>query len=90
MVGLGETDEEVEAALREVFEAGATSITIGQYLPPSRSHLQVERYVKPEQFETYAKVARKIGYTYVASAPLVRSSYRAEELNLRGGLDTSR
>lgn len=88
MVGLGEEDAEVESALREVYEAGATSITIGQYLPPSRAHLPVDRYVEPERFDHFGKVAREIGYTFVASAPLVRSSYRAEELNLKGGLET--
>jgi len=87
MVGLGETDEEVIEALREVFSAGATSITIGQYLSPSRGHLTVDRYVSPETFEMYAKEARGIGYTHVASAPLVRSSYRAEELAGSGKLD---
>jgi len=84
MVGLGETDEEVLAALREVRKVGVTSMTIGQYLPPSRAHLPVERYVPPETFEMYAREAKGMGYTHVASAPLVRSSYRAEEL-LRDG-----
>ena len=87
MVGLGETDDEVVDALGQVYDAGARSITIGQYLPPSRSHLQVQRYVEPAVFDEYAAAAREIGYTHVASAPLVRSSYRAEELNQSGQLE---
>lgn len=88
MVGLGESDEEVLDALREVRAVGVTSMTIGQYLPPSRAHLSVERYVPPETFEMYAREARAMGYTHVASAPLVRSSYRAEELVREGSLKT--
>jgi lipoic acid synthetase len=86
MVGLGETDEEIVDALKQVYDAGATSITIGQYLPPSRTHLPVDRYVEPAVFEEFAREARRIGYTHVASAPLVRSSYRAEELGREGSL----
>ncbi len=86
MVGLGETDDEVLEALRAVREAGASSITIGQYLPPSRAHLPVDRYVPPETFARYAEEARTMGYSHVASAPLVRSSYRAEELMAGGSL----
>jgi lipoic acid synthetase len=87
MVGLGETDDEVLEALREIRTVGVVSMTIGQYLPPSRAHLPVKRYVTPETFEMYANEARAMGYTHVASAPLVRSSYRAEELVRKGSLD---
>ncbi len=80
MVGLGETDEEIQKTMKLAREAGVVSITIGQYLAPSGHHLPVVRYVTPEQFEQYEEYAKSIGYEYVASGPLVRSSYRAEEL----------
>ena len=80
MVGLGETDDEVFQTLRELRENKVSIVTIGQYLPPSNSHWALDRYVEPEQFEAYAKFASEIGFEFVASAPLVRSSYNAEEL----------
>ncbi len=83
MVGLGETDAEILETMRQAREAGAVSITIGQYLAPSQSHTPVDRFVEPEQFDRYAAAARDMDYEYVASAPLVRSSYRAEELSSR-------
>lgn len=79
MVGLGETDEEIHDTLRDIRGAGATAITIGQYLQPTRDHLPVARFVEPERFAVYAQWARELGYEHVASGPLVRSSYRAEE-----------
>ncbi len=78
MVGLGETDEQVRATLVDLFEAGVKRATIGQYLQPTAKHLPVERYVTPEQFDIYAQWAQEIGFTHIASAPLVRSSYMAE------------
>lgn len=80
MVGLGETDDEVEQTLREMHEAGVQILTIGQYLPPTREHWPVHRYPTPEQFEAWEQLARDIGFTAIASSPLVRSSYRADEL----------
>jgi len=80
MVGLGETDEEVLDTLRELKENKVSILTIGQYLPPSNGHWKLDRYVEPEKFDEWAKFARKIGFDFVASAPLVRSSYNAEEL----------
>ncbi|MGB9589343.1 MAG: lipoyl synthase [candidate division WOR-3 bacterium] len=80
MVGLGETDEEIAETLRDIREAGATSVTIGQYLQPTRDHLPVVRFVEPERFVMYARWAKEMGYEHVASGPLVRSSYRAEEI----------
>lgn len=77
MVGLGEREAEVVAAMRRLFDAGCRFLTIGQYLPPSRSHLPAEEYVPPERFEALGSAARAIGYTGVLSGPLVRSSYRA-------------
>lgn len=80
MVGLGETDEEVERTIRDLREAGASLLTIGQYLPPSNQHWPVRRYVEPATFERWKELALAEGFSFVASAPLVRSSYNAEEL----------
>ena len=80
MVGLGETDEEVIEVLRDLRAHDVNMLTIGQYLQPSKYHLPVERYVTPEQFGIYAKTAKELGFTHVASGPLVRSSYHADRL----------
>jgi len=80
MVGLGESDEELEEAMEDLREAGVELLTLGQYLQPSPRHLAVERFVSPEGFEAYARLAQKMGFVYVASGPLVRSSYKAAEL----------
>ncbi|MBN55165.1 MAG: lipoyl synthase [Euryarchaeota archaeon] len=77
MVGLGETDGEVEEALEMIREAGVDMVTIGQYLQPSYKHLPVDRFPEPERFADWDRVAREIGFGAVASGPLVRSSYRA-------------
>lgn len=77
MVGFGETEEEVIAVFRDLFDAGCRSITVGQYLSPSREHLPVTEYVKPERFDALAAEARRIGFETVLSGPLVRSSYKA-------------
>jgi len=78
MVGLGETDQEVFDLIGELAEAGVEAITIGQYLRPRMDNFPVQRYVEPEIFEMYAAEAHRLGFKYVASAPLVRSSYFAE------------
>lgn len=80
MVGLGESDDEVEQTLRDLRSVGVNIVTIGQYLPPSNTHWPLQRYVTPEKFDEWAEYARKLGFDQVASAPLVRSSYRAGEL----------
>ena len=80
MVGLGETDAEVETTLRDMHAAGVQILTIGQYLRPSREHWAVQRYVEPAQFDAWADLAREIGFAAVASSPMVRSSYKSEEL----------
>jgi lipoic acid synthetase len=79
MVGLGETEEEVMQAMRDCLAAGVEIFTLGQYLQPSSWHLPVYEYVTPEQFARYEKVGLELGFRYVASGPLVRSSYRAGE-----------
>lgn len=77
MVGFGETRGEVIGVMEDLFAAGCRSVTVGQYLPPSRNHPQVREYLPPEAFKELAQDARRIGFRRVASAPLVRSSYRA-------------
>ncbi len=79
MLGLGETKEEVLALLKQLREAECEILTIGQYLPPSRAHHPVIEYVHPDQFEAYRIAAEEMGFAYVASSPLVRSSYQADK-----------
>jgi len=79
MVGLGETPREVMETLKDMRNAGVTVVTIGQYLQPTKKHLLVKEYVTPEQFEEYKKVGLELGFKFVESSPLVRSSYRAEK-----------
>jgi len=80
MVGLGETDEEVLEAMRDIRNTGCDIITVGQYLKPPNSRLEVKRYVKPETFERFRESAEQMGFAFVASAPLVRSSFNAFEI----------
>jgi lipoic acid synthetase len=81
MVGIGETDEEIVDLMQELLDAGCQILTIGQYLAPTQTkrHVPVQRFVTPAQFEEYRKLGMKMGFKYVMSAPLVRSSYIAEE-----------
>lgn len=80
MLGLGEEETEVEHTLQDLQKAGCRILTLGQYLQPSKDHLPVERFISPEEFETWQKKAVKIGFAEVASGPFVRSSYHAKEL----------
>ena len=80
MAGLGETDEEVVTAIKDIRSAGATFLTIGQYLPPSKQHWALDRYVEPAKFTEWGKLASELGFKSVASGPLVRSSYNAASL----------
>ncbi len=92
MVGLGETEEEVSQAMAHLRRADVDFLTVGQYLRPSQRHLKVVEYVKPEQFERYKSIGEAMGFRYVASGPLVRSSYRAGEFFIRTAIenDTTR
>jgi lipoic acid synthetase len=83
MLGLGETDSEVEQVLRDLRAAGCDRITIGQYLKPSRESLDVVEYVPPEKFVWWKDRAREIGFAWVLSAPFARSSYFAEQEDAR-------
>jgi lipoyl synthase len=80
MFGLGETDNEVLQTLRDLREAGVELLTLGQYLQPTRKHPPVQRYIPPEDFQVWAERAREMGFAGVASGPMIRSSYRADEL----------
>lgn len=79
MLGLGETREEVLAAMDDLLEHDVTVLTLGQYLRPTRNHLPVVQYIHPDQFEEYARIAREKGFRHVASGPMVRSSYHAAD-----------
>ena len=78
MLGLGETRDEVIAALRDLRAADCQRLTLGQYLRPSLAHIPVERYWTPEEFDELGAIARELGFADVRSGPLVRSSYHAE------------
>ena len=80
MLGLGESNDEVKAVLKDLIEAGCSLLTIGQYLQPSKEHLPIRRFVPPEEFDEWRRTALMMGFADVASAPLVRSSYHAKEL----------
>jgi lipoic acid synthetase len=80
MLGLGETKNEIKKTLKDLKYAGCMLLTLGQYLAPSKEHVPVVRYVSPEEFKMWAETVRGTGFTSVAAGPLVRSSYRAEEL----------
>lgn len=79
MLGLGETDAQVVAAMRELRNVGVDVVTFGQYMRPTKRHMKVTRYVPPEEFDAWAVKAKEMGFMYVASGPLVRSSYKAGE-----------
>ncbi len=79
MVGLGETKDEVMDLMDDLLDAGCDILTIGQYLQPSKEHIDVKEYITPEQFDEYKEVGLQKGFKYVASSPFVRSSYNAKE-----------
>lgn len=80
MVGLGETDEEIATTMDDLRTANVDILTLGQYLQPTRNHLRVERYVTPEEFNTYRELGLAKGFMEVAAGPMVRSSYRADQV----------
>ena len=87
MVGLGESEEEVAQAMTHLRQAEVDFLTVGQYLRPSARHLKVVEYVRPEQFHRYKRIGEELGFRYVASGPLVRSSYRAGEFYVRSAIE---
>jgi lipoic acid synthetase len=80
MLGLGETAAEIQRVIWDLKKAGCQRLTIGQYLAPSKEHVPMVRYVPPREFEMWAGIARDMGFSAVASGPLVRSSYRAGQM----------
>src|SRR6266446_4950542 len=92
MLGLGESDEEIDATLADLRAAGVDIVTLGQYLRPTVNHLAVQRFVRPEEFDRYRELALARGFLECVSGPLVRSSYRAEQALNRNnaGLDNRR
>ena len=80
MLGLGETNDEIEQTLQDIYDVNCRILTLGQYLQPSAQHLPVQRFIPPKEFEQWREVALQIGYKGVASGPFVRSSYHAHEL----------
>ncbi|MGD2074124.1 MAG: lipoyl synthase [Gammaproteobacteria bacterium] len=79
MLGLGETLDEVMQVMRDLRDHGVAMLTLGQYLQPSRHHLPVERYVHPDEFERLRRAGEAMGFSRVASGPMVRSSYHADQ-----------
>lgn len=82
MLGVGESPHEVRQTMRDALNAGVEVITLGQYLRPSKRHLKVEQWVTPEEFDAWRVEGEQMGFSYVASGPLVRSSYKAGEFFL--------
>ena len=80
MVGLGETEEEVIEAMKDLRSVDCDILTIGQYLQPGTKYFPVAEYVKPEQFEKYSEIGKSLGFQNIFSGPKVRSSYYAAEV----------
>ena len=85
MLGVGETQKQVIDVLKDLRKHKVDMLTLGQYLQPSRHHLAVEEYISPEKFEHYKTIAEELGFSQVASGPMVRSSYHAD-LQAKGEL----
>ena len=81
MLGLGETDAEVRESMADLRTARVDILTLGQYLQPTLKHLPVVEFVPPAQFEEYRRLGMELGFVHVASGPLVRSSYHADEFH---------
>jgi lipoic acid synthetase len=80
MLGVGEEDHQIEETLQELRKVNVDVVTFGQYMRPTKRHMKVHSYVPPEKFDHWARVAEDMGFLYVASGPLVRSSFKANEL----------
>ena len=82
MLGLGETLEEVVEVMKDLRAHNVDMLTLGQYLQPSKDHLAIDRFVTPEEFDQLAEIANDLGFTHVASGPMVRSSYHADQQHM--------
>jgi lipoic acid synthetase len=89
MLGLGETEEELSVALEDLRGVGCDILTLGQYLQPTLKHLPVKEFITPEKFQDYGEKAREMGFVHVASGPMVRSSYHADEFRVEPGTTTT-
>ncbi len=81
MLGLGETEEELYAVMKDLRKVGCDLLTLGQYLQPTQKHLPVKEFIHPDKFAEHKEKAEAMGFTYVASGPLVRSSYHADDFS---------
>src|SRR5688572_9814952 len=90
MLGLGETEDELFAAIEDLRAARCDILTLGQYLQPTLKHLPVVEFVSPERFDFYGARAREMGFVHVASGPMVRSSYHADEVKVGQNSDVDR
>lgn len=90
MLGLGESDEEVIQTMKDLRAIGVDVVTFGQYLRPTEHHLAVVDYVRPEKFDEFRVIGEDMGFKYVASGPLVRSSYKAGEFYIEHMIKTER
>jgi len=83
MLGLGERDDEVRQAFKDLLAIGVDCVTLGQYLQPTKKHMKVHEYVTPEKFDYWKEEGERMGFKYVASGPMVRSSYKAGEFYIK-------
>ena len=90
MPGLGETDEEILQTMKDLRSHDVDVVTFGQYMQPTKRHLKVKEYVTPEKFKHWETVGNELGFAYVASGPLVRSSYKAGEYYIKNVLEKRR
>ena len=86
MLGLGETDQEIQQAMQDMRSHGVDILTLGQYLQPTKNHLPVERWVHPDEFNRYREIGLDMGFIEVAAGPMVRSSYRADRVLAKNNL----
>ena len=82
MLGFGESDDEIEATMRDLRSVDVDVVTFGQYLRPTKGHIAVKEFITPEKFAHWESVGKDMGFKYVASGALVRSSYKAGELTI--------
>jgi lipoic acid synthetase len=90
MVGLGETTGEVIKTMEDLRKVNVDFLTVGQYLQPTKKHLKLNEFIHPEQFEAYRALGLEMGFKYVASGPLVRSSYKAGEFFIRDFIERTK
>lgn len=83
VVLLGETDAEIDETLKDLRSVGVEALTFGQYMQPTKRHMSVKTYIRPEKFDFWKRRGDELGFLYTASGPLVRSSYRAGEFYLK-------